>query len=67
MRTIHNYYSCHHISQGYEEHPIVPVMLAGGLVDTFADEMMEKGIYVVAFKKPVVPEGTWRLNPLKIG
>ena len=44
-------------SQG-EDHPIVPVMLGDArLAAEFADEMLEKGIYVIGFSYPVVPRG----------
>ena len=41
-----------------EDHPIVPVMLEDARLATeFADDMLEKGIYVIGFGFPVVPKG----------
>lgn len=53
--------------QGFEllpgEHPIIPVMLhdAPTAVE-FAARMLDKGIYVIAFAYPVVPEGRARIR-----
>ncbi len=45
------------------EHPIIPVMLGDAkLAKSFADKMLEKGIYVVGFSYPVVPEGKARIR-----
>ncbi|MBQ2607515.1 MAG: glycine C-acetyltransferase [Oscillospiraceae bacterium] len=45
------------------EHPIVPVMLYDPKVaHEFADRMLEKGVYVVAFCYPVVPKGKDRIR-----
>ena len=45
-----------------EDHPIVPVMLEDARLATeFADDMLEKGIYVIGFSFPVVPKGIQRL------
>ena len=39
--------------------PIVPVMLGDArLAAEFADEMLERGIYVIGFSYPVVPKDT---------
>ena len=45
------------------EHPIIPVMLydAATAVE-FADKILQKGIYVIAFSYPVVPEGKARIR-----
>ncbi len=44
-------------------HPIVPVMLYdAALAAEFADEMLKRGIYVVAFSYPVVPNGKARIR-----
>jgi glycine C-acetyltransferase len=44
-------------------HPIVPVMLGdAALAQRFAARMLEKGIYVVGFFHPVVPQGTARIR-----
>ncbi|WP_262694052.1 glycine C-acetyltransferase [Kordiimonas aquimaris] len=45
------------------EHPIVPVMLYdAALASKFADEMLKRGVYVVAFSYPVVPNGKARIR-----
>lgn len=45
------------------EHPIVPVMLYdAALASQFADEMLKRGVYVVAFSYPVVPKGKARIR-----
>jgi len=44
-------------------HPIVPVMLYDARVAAeFAARMLEKGVYVVAFSYPVVPQGRARIR-----
>ncbi|ESP03313.1 hypothetical protein LOTGIDRAFT_207612 [Lottia gigantea] len=48
---------------GDNEHPICPVMLGDArLASTFADKMLEKGIYVIGFSFPVVPKGKARIR-----
>ncbi len=54
-------------SLGFEllpgEHPIVPVMLHdAALAARFAEEMLKRGVYVVAFSFPVVPRGKARIR-----
>jgi glycine C-acetyltransferase len=45
------------------EHPIVPVMLHdAALAARFADAMLKRGVYVVAFSFPVVPRGKARIR-----
>jgi glycine C-acetyltransferase len=45
------------------EHPIVPVMFGdAGLASRMADLLLEKGVYVVAFSYPVVPQGKARIR-----
>jgi glycine C-acetyltransferase len=45
------------------EHPIVPVMLGDAALATrFADAMLERGVYVVGFSYPVVPQGKARIR-----
>jgi glycine C-acetyltransferase len=45
------------------EHPIIPVMLYdAALASRFADEMLKRGVYVVAFSYPVVPNGKARIR-----
>lgn len=44
-------------------HPIVPVMLGdAALSQRFAAKMLEKGVYVVGFFYPVVPQGTAKIR-----
>jgi glycine C-acetyltransferase len=44
-------------------HPIVPVMLGdAGLAQKFAARMLERGVYVVGFFYPVVPQGAARIR-----
>jgi glycine C-acetyltransferase len=44
-------------------HPIVPVMLGdAALSQQFAARMLEKGVYVVGFFYPVVPQGAARIR-----
>ena len=39
-------------------HPICPVMLYdAALASSFADELLQRGIYVIGFSFPVVPKG----------
>jgi glycine C-acetyltransferase len=45
------------------EHPIVPVMLGdAALAAKFADTMLERGVYVIGFSYPVVPQGKARIR-----
>ena len=45
------------------EHPIVPVMLGdASLATRFADAMLERGVYVIGFSYPVVPQGKARIR-----
>jgi glycine C-acetyltransferase len=45
------------------EHPIVPVMLGDAeLATRMADLLLEKGIYVIGFSYPVVPQGKARIR-----
>jgi glycine C-acetyltransferase len=44
-------------------HPICPVMLGDAALATrFADAMLEKGVYVIGFSYPVVPQGKARIR-----
>ncbi|KAJ1914240.1 hypothetical protein H4219_004878 [Mycoemilia scoparia] len=46
-----------------DDHPIVPVMLGDArLASQFADEMLQRGIYVIGFSYPVVPKGQARIR-----
>ncbi|MEM9820464.1 MAG: glycine C-acetyltransferase [Bacteroidota bacterium] len=45
------------------EHPIVPIMLYDAkLSQTFANELLKEGIYVIGFFYPVVPKGKARIR-----
>jgi len=45
------------------EHPIVPIMLGDAALATrFADAMLAKGVYVIGFSYPVVPQGRARIR-----
>ena len=45
------------------EHPIVPIMLGDALLaQRVAARMLEKGVYVIGFSYPVVPEGKARIR-----
>ncbi|HZR20427.1 MAG TPA: glycine C-acetyltransferase [Verrucomicrobiae bacterium] len=44
-------------------HPIVPVMLGDvALASRFAEAMLQKGVYVIGFSYPVVPQGKARIR-----
>ena len=46
-----------------QDHPIIPVMLGDArLAVTFAQRLLEKGIYVTPFSYPVVPHGQARIR-----
>ncbi len=45
------------------DHPIVPVMLGDARLATrMADDLLDRGIYVIGFSYPVVPEGKARIR-----
>jgi glycine C-acetyltransferase len=45
------------------DHPIVPVMVGDAtLAARMAQVMLEKGVYVVSFSYPVVPQGKARIR-----
>jgi glycine C-acetyltransferase len=45
------------------QHPILPVMLGdAALAGRMADRLLEKGIYVIGFSYPVVPQGQARIR-----
>ena len=45
------------------EHPIVPIMFGeAALAANFAERMLAKGVYVIAFSYPVVPQGKARIR-----
>ncbi len=44
-------------------HPIVPVMLGDAALAThMADKLLERGVYVIGFSYPVVPQGQARIR-----
>lgn len=48
---------------GSWDHPIAPVMIGDArLASEFADEMLNRGIYVIGFSYPVVPKGKARIR-----
>ena len=48
---------------GARDHPIVPVWLGDArLAQEFADDMLQRGVYVVGFSFPVVPRGQARIR-----
>ena len=50
-----------HILEG--THPITPIMLGdAALASRFAGAMLEKGVYVIGFSYPVVPQGKARIR-----
>jgi glycine C-acetyltransferase len=45
------------------QHPILPVMLGdAALASKMADKLLERGIYVIGFSYPVVPQGLARIR-----
>jgi glycine C-acetyltransferase len=45
------------------EHPIVPVMLGDAALATrMADALLARGVYVIGFSFPVVPQGKARIR-----
>jgi glycine C-acetyltransferase len=50
-----------HILEG--THPITPIMLGdAALASRFADAMLDKGVYVIGFSYPVVPQDSARIR-----
>ncbi len=45
------------------QHPIVPIMLGeAALATRMADRLLQKGVYVIGFSYPVVPQGQARIR-----
>ncbi len=45
------------------EHPIIPVMIGDAtLASRMADRLLERGVYVIGFSYPVVPQGQARIR-----
>jgi glycine C-acetyltransferase len=67
LRENTRYYRDALTEQGFDilegDHPIVPIMLYDAKVaSSFAKKMLDKGVYVIAFSFPVVPEGKARIR-----
>lgn len=46
-----------------KDHPIIPVMIGDAkITKTFADKLLEEGIYVIGFSYPVVPQNKARIR-----
>jgi glycine C-acetyltransferase len=46
-----------------DQHPICPIMLGeAGLASRFADRLLQRGVYVIGFSFPVVPQGQARIR-----
>ncbi|MFN3827630.1 MAG: glycine C-acetyltransferase [Micavibrio sp.] len=61
------YFREHMTKAGFDllpgDHPIIPVMIYdAALASKFADEMLKRGVYVVGFSFPVVPQGKARIR-----
>ena len=61
------YFRTKMIANGFDiksgAHPIVPVMIYDAVLSQkVADRLLEKGIYVIGFYYPVVPEGRARIR-----
>lgn len=55
--------ACYGFSVLAGEHPIVPIMLGDAALATrMADAMLAKGVYVIGFSYPVVPQGKARIR-----
>ncbi len=45
------------------DHPIIPVMVGDATVaSTMADKLLQRGVYVIGFSYPVVPQGAARIR-----
>ncbi|MEX2365245.1 MAG: aminotransferase class I/II-fold pyridoxal phosphate-dependent enzyme, partial [Pseudohongiellaceae bacterium] len=45
------------------DHPIIPVMVGDASVaSTMADKLLQRGVYVIGFSYPVVPQGEARIR-----
>ena len=61
------YFRAKMVEAGYDipsgDHPIVPIMLGDArLAQQMAARLLEKGVYVIGFFYPVVPQGTARIR-----
>ena len=67
LRENTKYFRSRMVEEGFEilpgDHPIVPVMIGdAALAGRMAASMLEKGVYVVGFSYPVVPQGKARIR-----
>ena len=67
LRSNSQYFRTEMEKRGFEllpgEHPIIPVMIYDAeLASRFADKLLERGIYVIGFSYPVVPQGKARIR-----
>lgn len=67
LRDNANYFREKMTAAGFDllpgDHPIIPVMIYdAALASKFADEMLKRGVYVVGFSFPVVPQGKARIR-----
>ncbi len=68
MLLLCSYFRSKMIEAGFDinpeaEHPIVPIMLGDAkLARDMADQMLERGVYVVGFSYPVVPKDKARIR-----
>src|SRR6202035_1936644 len=67
LRDNTSYFRARMTAEGFDilpgEHPIVPVMVGDAtLAARMAQVMLEKGVYVVSFSYPVVPQGKARIR-----
>jgi glycine C-acetyltransferase len=61
------YFRAHMSALGFDiipgQHPIVPVMIGdAALASRMADLLLDKGVYVIGFSYPVVPQGKARIR-----
>jgi glycine C-acetyltransferase len=62
-RTFREHMTSHGFNIVPGEHPIVPVMLGdAALAGRMADMLLKRGVYVVGFSYPVVPQGKARIR-----
>jgi len=67
LRDNASYFRSEMTDRGFDlkpgEHPIIPVMLGDArLATTMADKLLERGVYVIGFSFPVVPQGQARIR-----
>jgi len=67
LRENSSYFRAQMTAAGFElageGHPIIPVMLGDAqIASDMADKLLERGIYVIGFSFPVVPQGAARIR-----